>query len=114
MGDHSRKHRVGPARSSRLSSRRPRNANSPFILPSTALALIVAVGWGSAPGTSVSSNLLGAMLLALPTLVWSGSWLVPWDGDPAFPERKMIVCGVACILAVSIYVFATIAYLLGR
>jgi hypothetical protein len=89
-------------------------ALSPLILPSTALAVLYAAGaksWG-APGT-LSSDFVQALMLGAPTLVWSGSWLVGWDDDPAFPEPRMIVCGVACALAFAIYLFFGLAWFLS-
>ena len=86
----------------------------PIVLPSTALAVLYAVGarpW-VAPGAPVSSDLANALLVGVPTVVWSGSWLAAWDGDPAFPERRMIICGIACALALVVYVLAAGAYLM--
>ena len=86
----------------------------PLVLPSTVLALLYAVGATSfgAPGT-LSSDLLEALVLGAPTLIWSGSWLVDWDDDPAHPEPRMIVCGVACTLAFIIYILVGLAWWLS-
>ena len=86
----------------------------PLVLPSTVLAVLYAVGaksWG-APGT-LSSDLLEALILGSPALVWSGSWLVDWDDDAAFPEPRMIICGVACALAFIIYILVGLAWWLS-
>ena len=77
----------------------------PIVLPSTVIAVLYAVGatpWDAA-GAPVWNDLREALFVAIPTLVWAGSWLIPWDGDPAFPERRVITCGIACALALVVY-----------
>ena len=56
---------------------------------------------------------MAALIFGSPAVVWSGSWLVKWDDDPAHPEPRMIVCGVACALAGIIYVWVALAWYLS-
>lgn len=84
----------------------------PVVLPSAVLAVLYAVGarpW-VAPSDPASSQLVNALLVGSPAIVWSGCWLFAWDGDPAFPERRMITCGIACVLAIIVYIMVAGAY----
>ncbi len=73
----------------------------PFVLPSTLIATIGALGAGAAAPNGALSSIdpMTVLFFALPTALWSAGWLFDWSGEYDVIETRVAFSASAAVIS---------------